>query len=158
MGNTYTQINIHLIFAVSGRSCLLSGDFRTDLFKYIFGILEKNNQFPLAVNGYSDHVHAFFELNPVSSTSEIARIVKSNSSKWINENRFINGKFNWQRGYGAFSYSRSQRSRVINYIINQEAHHRKKSFRDEYLEMLKRFEISYNREYLFDFMDNVDNP
>ena len=120
-------------------------------FKYISGILTNSNQFSLAVNGYKDHVHLFFEMNPANSLSEIVRIVKANSSKWINENRLIPGKFSWQEGYGGFSYSRSQRDDVIKYIIKQEEHHHKKTFREEYLSILKSFEISFDERYIFDF-------
>jgi putative transposase len=109
MANTYTQINIHSIFAVKGRKSVLNTEFRPKLFEYILGILRNTKQFPLAVNGYHDHVHIFFELDPTSSISDIMRIVKTNSSKWINENSIIKGKFSWQEGYGAFSYARSQR-------------------------------------------------
>ncbi len=153
MANTYTQLNIQLIFAVSGRDNILKNTFRNELFKYISGILKESEQYPLAVNGYLDHVHVFFELNPKNSVSEISRIVKANSSKWINDNNFIGTKFNWQSGYGAFSYSRSQRDNVIKYIINQEKHHKKKSFKDEYLEFLTAFEINHDKKYLFEWID-----
>ncbi len=153
MANTYTQLNIHLIFVVNGRDNLLKNAFRKELFKYISGILKESGQFPLAVNGYLDHVHAFFELNPKNSISEIARIVKSNSSKWINDKEFLRTKFNWQKGYGAFSYSRSQRDSVIKYIVNQEDHHKKRSFKDEYLEFLTSFGIDYDEKYLFEWVD-----
>lgn len=153
MANTYTQINVQLIFAVKGRENLLMDSFRQDLFKYISGILKTNKLYPLAVNGYKDHVHAFFELNLTSSVSEIARIIKPNSSKWINEQKYLNHKFNWQTGYGVFSYSRSQRNTVIRYLVNQEIHHKTKSFKEEYLDFLKAFEIQYNSEYLFDWID-----
>ena len=123
------------------------------MFKYIFGILKENNQFPLAVNGYLDHVHAFFELNPNNSISEISRFVKTNSSKWINKKGFIKRKFNWQKGYGAFSYSHSQRDNVINYILNQEEHHKTKPFKDEYLEFLTAFDIKHDKKYLFEWVD-----
>ena len=153
MANTYTQINIHLIFAVHGRENLLRSSFREDVFKYIHGILNACNQFPLAINGYLDHVHAFFELNPNNSVSEISRIVKSNSSKWINEKKFIKGIFHWQEGYGAFSYSRSQRNNVIQYIMKQEEHHKKATFKEEYHEFLKKFDIEYKEQYLFEWID-----
>jgi putative transposase len=153
MPNTYSQINIHAIYAVKGRGNLLYPEFKSQLFRYISGILSNAGQFPLAVNGAHDHVHMFFELDPVNSISEILRIVKSNSSKWINENHFVKGKFRWQEGYGAFSYARSARNYVINYIINQEEHHRKISFREEYLGMLAKFDISYDTKYLFEFYD-----
>ena len=156
MANTYTQLNIQLIFAVKGRGCILKNTFREEVFKYISGILKENKQYPLAVNGYLDHVHAFFELNPKDSISDIARIIKSNSSKWINDNNFIGTKFHWQEGYGAFSYSRSQRDKVIKYIVNQEKHHKKTSFKDEYHNFLKAFEIEYDEKYMFEWIDLTD--
>ena len=156
MANTYTQLNIQLIFSVQGRDCILKNSFRKEVFKYISGILKENNQYPLAVNGYLDHIHAFFELNPKDSISDIARIVKSNSSKWINNNNFIGTKFHWQEGYGAFSYSRSQRDKVIKYIANQEQHHKKKSFKNEYHDFLKAFEIEYDEKYMFQWVDLSD--
>ncbi|MBE9468108.1 MAG: IS200/IS605 family transposase [Bacteroidetes bacterium] len=153
MANTYTQINIHAIFSVQGRKNLLKDNFRENLFKYISGILKNNKQFPLAINGFTDHVHIFFELHPTTAISDILRIVKTNSSKWINENHFINGHFSWQAGYGAFSYSHSQRNNVIKYIINQKKHHSKKSFKDEYLELLKKFKIEFDDHYVFEFYE-----
>lgn len=153
MANTYTQINIQAVFSVQGRRNLLDQNFREDLFKYISGILKNTNQYPLAVNGYLDHVHMFFELHPISSVSDILEVVKTNSSKWINKNHFIKGKFNWQKGYGAFSYSRSQRDNVIQYIMKQEEHHRKRTFKKEYLDLLKKFKIPYKDEYVFEFYD-----
>ena len=153
MANTYTQFNIHAIFAVKGRQNLLSEKYRHELFQYVSGILKNIGQYPLAVNGYKDHVHIFFELNPISSISDIMRDVKTSSSKWINENKLVVGKFSWQEGYGGFSYSRSQRDHVINYIINQEKHHARKTFRDEYLELLRNFEIEFKDEYVFDFYE-----
>ena len=155
MANTYTQINIHAVFSVKGRHNILTNNFRKDLFKYIAGILNNQKQFSLAVNGYKDHIHIFFELNPANSVSEIMRIVKTNSSKWINENKFVKGKFAWQEGYGAFSYSRSQRSNVIDYIVNQEKHHKKSTFKDEYLELLNKFEIPFEGQYIFEFYEDI---
>lgn len=155
MANTYTQINIHGVFSVLGRENLLLDEFRYELFKYISGILRNNKQFPLAINGYKDHIHVFFELHPGTPVSDIMQTIKSNSSKWINENKLLPGKFRWQSGYGAFSHSKSQRSNVINYIINQEKHHTKRSFKVEYLELLRKFEIDYNNNYLFEFYDHV---
>jgi len=153
MANTYTQINIHAVFSVYRRENLLTHNFRQDLFKYISGILRKNMQFPLAVNGYLDHVHVFFELHPSTALSDVLQIVKSNSSKWINKNKFVKGKFEWQIGYGAFSYSRSQRNNVIQYIVKQEEHHKKKTFRDEYLALLRKFGIPFEGKYVFEFYD-----
>lgn len=153
MANTYTQINIQAVFSVQGRNNFLNEDFRGNLFKYISGILRNNKQFPLAVNGFTDHVHIFFELHPTTAVSDILRIVKTNSSKWINENNFVKGHFNWQEGYGAFSYSHSQRDNVIKYIINQKKHHSKRRFKDEYLELLEKFEVEFDSHYVFDFYD-----
>lgn len=153
MANTYTQFNIHAVFAVKGRQNLLSEKYRSDLFRYISGILKNKGQYPLAVNGYKDHVHIFFELHPASSISDIMRDVKANSSKWINDNNFVVGKFSWQEGYGGFSYSRTQRDNVINYILDQEKHHSKHSFKEEYLELLRIFQIEFKDEYIFEFYE-----
>jgi putative transposase len=153
MANTYTQLNMHVVFAIKGRENILLNNYRNDLFKYISGILKNTEQFPLAVNGFKDHVHIFFEMQPTKSLSDITRIVKANSSRWINENKFMPGKFSWQEGFGGFSYSRSQRNNVIQYIMNQEEHHKKKTFREEYLELLKLFEIDFNNKYIFEFYE-----
>ena len=154
MANTYSQINIHVVFTVFGKENLLLNSFRPDLFKYITGILINSGEYSLAVNGFKDHVHAFFELKPSHCLSDIVKIVKTNSSKWINDNKFVKGKFAWQEGYGSFSYSRSQRNNVINYIINQESHHQKQTFKEEYLELLNKFEIEYDPRYLFEFYED----
>jgi REP element-mobilizing transposase RayT len=106
---------------------------------------------PLAINGYSDHVHVFFELPTNISIAKVLQEIKSNSSKWINDQQIIPGKFQWQKGFGAFSNSRSQRNKVIQYIINQETHHAKTSFRDEYLNLLNNNEVKFNNNYLFEF-------
>lgn len=153
MANTFTQINMHVVFSVKGRENMLHSKIRPVIFKYISGILTNHNQFSLAVNGNKDHVHIFFEMHPTTSLSDIVRIVKSNSSKWINENKMIPGKFSWQEGYGGFSYSRSQRNNVIQYIMKQEEHHKKKTFKEEYLELLKAFEIDFNEQYNFEFYE-----
>ncbi|MDD5570806.1 MAG: transposase [Bacteroidales bacterium] len=123
------------------------------MFKYISGILNNIQQYSLAVNGYKDHIHIFFEMQPTKMLSDIVKIVKANSSKWINENKFVAGKFSWQEGYGGFSYSRSQRKNVIQYIMKQEEHHKKKTFREEYLKLLKLFEIDYKEQYVFEFYE-----
>ncbi|PKQ61572.1 transposase [Labilibaculum filiforme] len=157
MANTYTQINVHAIFSVKGRENVLRDGFREDLFKYISGILNNNGQYSLAVNGHLDHVHIFFELSPTMALSDILRIVKTNSSKWINQEKLVKGKFSWQSGYGAFSYSRSQRNNVIKYIMNQKEHHENKTFKQEYLELLEKFEIPFEGDYIFDFIDVKDN-
>ncbi len=153
MPNTYSQLNIHCVFAVKGRENLITSTFRNELYKYMSGILKNDNAFPLSVGGWLDHVHVFFELHPDSKISDLMRLLKSSSSKWINDNKLVKGRFEWQSGYGAFSYSRSQRSNVINYIMNQEEHHKSKTFKEEYLSMLNDFEIEYKSEYLFEFFD-----
>lgn len=153
MANTYTQINIHLVYAIKGRLNIFNTQTMNRLCEYMHGILRNTNNFPLAIGGYKNHIHLFFELNPRMSIADVARITKSNSSKWINENHFFNGRFEWQRGYGGFSYSRSQRNNVIKYIMNQEAHHKRKTFNEEYLEILQKFNIKFKNEYLFDFYE-----
>ena len=153
MADTYSQLNIHCVFSVKGRENFLLKSFRNDLFKYMSGILEGDGCYPLAVNGWKDHVHAFFELPVTTAVSDQMRMLKATSSKWINDNRFIKGKFLWQEGYGAFSYSKSQRNSVIKYIINQEAHHRNLTFREEYLQLLRKFGIAFKNEYVFEFYD-----
>jgi REP element-mobilizing transposase RayT len=155
MPNTYSQINIHCIFAVKGRENIITNNLRDDLHKYLSGILSHENAFPLAVGGWKDHVHVFFELPITSCVSDLMRILKANSSKWINDNKFIKGKFRWQEGYAAFSHSKSQRNSVIQYIINQELHHGVKSFKEEYLSLLENLGIKYEDEYLFEFYDEV---
>jgi len=153
MANTYTQINIHAVFSVKGRGSLITRIFQDRLHQYIAGIINNKKNYSLAVNGYKDHVHIFFELNPAIALSNIIRDVKTNSSKWINENNFVLGRFSWQEGYGAFSYSRSKRDDVIKYIMEQEKHHATKSFREEYLGLLRKFEIPFEANYVFEFYD-----
>lgn len=154
MANTYSQINIQCVFAVKGRANVIEKSFRDDLHRYMSGILKNDNAFPLAVGGWLDHVHVFFELRPDTKISDLMRMLKATSSKWINDNKLVKDKFHWQNGYGAFSYSRSQRNNVINYIMNQEEHHSVKTFREEYLGMLRNFEIEYKDEYVFEFYDD----
>ena len=144
---------MHCVFAVRGRQNFITKNFRDELHRYISGILRKDGSFPLAVGGWLDHVHAFFELPVTMAVSDQMRMVKATSSKWINDNNFLRGEFIWQEGYGAFSYSRSQRDSVIKYIINQEHHHKKVTFREEYLSLLKKFEIPFENQYLFEFYD-----
>jgi REP element-mobilizing transposase RayT len=153
MANTYTQLNVQTVFAVKGRDNILTYNFRNQLFEYIAGILRNGKQFPLAINGSKDHVHIFFELNPDTSLSNVLELVKSNSSKWINSNNLVMGRFEWQRGYSGFSYSRSQRNNVIQYIMNQDKHHKMQTFREEYLEMLRKFEMEFDERYIFEFYD-----
>lgn len=153
MPNTYTQINIHIVFAVKGRENILNKDLMEELCKYMHGIMVNLKQYPLAISGYKNHVHLFFEQNPTTCISDIAEKVKANSSKWINLNKKVLGHFEWQKGYGGFSYSRSQRNDVIQYIMNQEVHHQNKTFKEEYLAILNKFEIDFDDLYLFEFYD-----
>ncbi|MEZ5034918.1 MAG: IS200/IS605 family transposase [Chitinophagaceae bacterium] len=153
MANTYSQISIHAVFAVKSRQNLITNDWRDMLHGYIAGIINNLDAKSLAVGGWKDHVHIFFGMPVTICVADLIRIVKSNSSKWINEQRFVKGKFQWQSGYGAFSYSRSQRDKVINYIMTQEKHHREVSFKEEYLKMLSDFKLDYDEKYLFDFFE-----
>ena len=120
--------------------------------KYISGIIKEKEQKPIIVNGMPDHIHAFIGLKPSMRISDLVRDIKNNSSKFINEKGFVRGKFSWQEGYGVFSYSHSHIERVYNYILNQEEHHRKKTFKDEYLGLLRKFEIDFKEEYVFEFI------
>ncbi len=153
MAGTYSQIYIQVIFAVKGRENLIHKSWRDELHKYISGIITKKKQKSIIVNGVSDHVHCFIGLKPGMAISDLVRDIKNNSSKFINEKGFIKGKFQWQEGYGAFSYAYSQIDQVYNYILNQETHHQKKTFKDEYLDFLSKFEIDYKPEYLFDWLE-----
>lgn len=153
MASTYSQIYIQYVFAVKGRVNLLKRPWRDEVFKYISGIIKGKNQKAIIVNGMADHVHAFVGLKPAMPVSDLIRDIKNNSTNFINEQKFIKGKFEWQEGYGAFSYSHSQMNHVYNYIINQEAHHQKKTFKEEYFDFLKRFEIEYDEKYLFEWLD-----
>jgi putative transposase len=149
MPNTYTQIHIQAVFTVQNRTCLIDKSWKNDLYKYITGIIQGNGHKLLTINGMPDHVHILFGFRPTQSLSELMQDVKGNSSKWINENEFINGKFTWQEGFGAFSYSKSHVPAVIKYIQNQEIHHLKKSFLEEYREFLELFEVEYDERYIF---------
>lgn len=152
MAGTYSQIYLQVVFAVKGRENLIAKSWKDELHKYIAGIIREKEQKPIIVNGMSDHIHAFVGLKPSMRISDLVRDVKNNSSKFINEKGFIRGKFSWQEGYGVFSYSHSHIGKVYNYILNQEEHHRKKTFKDEYLELLKKFEIEFKEEYVFEFI------
>jgi putative transposase len=149
MANTYTQIHIQAVFTVQNRECIISNSWKEELYKYISGIVQNNNHKLLSINGMPDHIHILFGLRPSQSLSELMQDIKGNSSKWINDRKFIRGKFSWQEGYGAFSYSKSEVPTVINYINNQILHHKKKTFSEEYLEMLKDFEVEYDDKYVF---------
>jgi putative transposase len=149
MPNTYTQLHIHAVFAVKYRAALIQSSFREELHKYITGIVQHNGHRLLAINSVADHLHLFLGLNPAQSISEIIRLVKSDSSEWVNKHHHTPRKFHWQDGYGAFSNSRSQINGVVNYIMHQEEHHRKRTFLEEYLQMLKDYEVEHDPRYVF---------
>ena len=149
MANTYTQIYIHVVFAVEGRQSLIAPEHNDELQKYITSIVSGQKQKLIAINNMPDHLHMLVGLRPDSSLSDLVRDVKAVSSKFINEKRWVVGRFSWQEGFGAFSYSRSQLGTVIHYIENQPEHHAKKSFREEYVELLEKFEVAYDKKYIF---------
>ena len=151
---TFSQIYIQLVFVVKGRENLLQRNFREEVFKYMSGIVKAKGQKSIIINGVEDHVHLFIGLKPSMRLSDLVRDIKNNTTNFINEKKFVVGRFSWQEGYGAFSYSQSHIDNVYKYILNQEIHHQKKSFKEEYLELLERFEIDYKEEYLFDFYDD----
>lgn len=153
MSDTYSQIYIQVVFAVKGRQNLISDKWKTELHKYISGIITNKGQKSIIVNGVQDHIHCFIGLKPSMAISDLVRDIKNNSSKYINEKGFLPGKFQWQEGFGAFSYAHSQIKNVYNYILNQEEHHKRKSFKNEYLELLREFEIDYKSEYLFEWIE-----
>ena len=139
MPNTYTQIHIHAVFAVKARAALIQSEWKNDLYKYITGIIQHYDHKLLAINGMPDHVHILFGMRPTQSLSDLMQDIKGNSSKWINDQGFLKSRFEWQGGYGAFSYSISHVPNVLAYIQNQEIHHRKKNFLEEYREYLTKF-------------------
>ena len=153
MAGTFYQIYIQFVFAVHGRESLLHKTWRDEVFKYMSGIIKGKNQKSIIVNGVSDHVHVLVGLRPSVRICDLVRDIKNNSSRFINEKKFLPGKFEWQDGYGAFSYSRSQIDNVYKYIETQEAHHRKRTFKEEYLDLLKKFEVEYNEKYLFKWIE-----
>lgn len=149
MANTYTQIFIHFVFAVQHRKCIIQPEWKQELYKYIGGIIRNQNHKLLVINGMPDHIHILLGLNPIQSISSLMQDIKGDSSKWINQKKFLSDKFAWQEGYGAFSVSKSQVTRVINYINNQQEHHKKKTFLEEYKEFLKLYEIEFDERYIF---------
>lgn len=153
MANTYRQIYIQVVFAVSGRENLIAKEWKDELYKYIVGIVTNHGQKLLAINGVGDHVHILLNIKPNVALSELVRDIKANSSRWINERGLVRGKFQWQEGFGAFSYSVSQMDDVISYIHRQEAHHRETSFKKEYLTYLNRFNVDFDDKYVFDWIE-----
>ena len=153
MAGTFSQIYIQIVFAVKGRESKIQLSWEEELYKYITGIVRNKEQKILAINGMPDHIHFFIGMKPSCCLSDLVREVKKSSNDFIKERKFSKFKFQWQEGYGAFSYSHSNLDNVIKYIMNQKEHHKKKTFKEEYLEFLKKFEIEFKDKYLFEWID-----
>lgn len=153
MPGTFSQIYIQVVFAVKGRESLINPHWEEELYKYISGIIRNKEQKLLAINGMPDHIHIVIGMKPSCCLSDLVREIKKSSNEFINEKKFSNYKFSWQEGYGAFSYSHSALDNVIKYVANQKEHHRKKNFREEYLDFLKKFNIEFKDEYLFEWIE-----
>jgi len=149
MANTFTQLHIQLIFAVQNRTSLIDKFWKDRLYAYMTGIIQNNGHKLLIINGMPDHVHILIGFRTIQALSELVQVVKRDSSKWINENKFVRGKFSWQEGFAAFSYSHSHLQNVMTYIKNQEEHHKKQSFIEEYKAFLEKFEIEFDEKYIF---------
>ncbi len=153
MSGTFSQIYIQIVFAVKSRESLIHKHWEEELYKYISGIITNKGQKILAINGMPDHIHILIGMKPICCLSDLVREIKKSSNEFIKEKKFVKGKFQWQEGYGAFSYSHSNLDNVIKYIITQKEHHKKKTFKEEYLEFLNKFEINFKDEYLFEFYE-----
>ena len=149
MCHTYTQIHIHVVFAVRNKDALITSDWRDRLYNYMVAIINDQGHKTLAIGGTANHVHILFGFRPTQSLSSLMLRLKRETSEWINKERLTKCRFQWQVGYGAFSYSKSHLPQVIRYIHNQEKHHEKKSFREEYLDILKKNEVEYDERYVF---------
>jgi putative transposase len=153
MANTFSQIYIQTVFSVSNRISLIQPAFKEDLNKYLTGIIRNQGQKLISINGMPDHLHILIGLKPSMALADLVRDIKADSSTYVNKNRWVRGKFSWQEGYGAFSYGHSQLDTIIRYIQNQEKHHRRRSFKEEYLAWLKKYEIAFEEKYVFEFID-----
>lgn len=149
MANTYTQIHIQVVFTVQNRDCIIQNSWKEELYKYISGVIQNHKHKVLAINGMPDHLHILIGMRPTQSLSDLMQDVKGSSSKWINQKRFTKGKFSWQEGFGAFSYGKSQITQVIDYIKNQELHHQKRTFLEEYKDFLEKFEVDFDQRFIF---------
>ena len=149
----FTQLYTHLVFSPKYRERLLKKEIRSEVFSYISGIITNRKHKSIIINGMSDHIHIFIGLNPDDKISDLVATIKRDSSKFINGKGWFRGNYHWQDGYGAFSYGKSQLERIFSYIKDQENHHKKRTFREEYIELLKRFEIEYDAKYLFEFFE-----
>ena len=158
MANTFTQIHFQAIFAVQNRESLIHDNWRINLYKYISTIIRENGHKPLAINGMPDHLHIVFGMRPAQSLADLMQHIKADSSGWINKAKLVRGKFNWQDGYAALTYSKSQLPRLIKYVENQQVHHKKKTFLEEFRRILEKSEIEYNPKYLFHEIENDNKP
>jgi len=152
--STFSQIYIQVVFAVKGRQSLVSPKWEEELYKYITGIVSNKGQKLIAINGMPNHIHILIGIKPSCCLSDLVREIKKSSNEFINVKKFSKLKFEWQEGYGAFSYSHSALNNVIAYIQKQKEHHKRKSFREEYEDFLMKFEIEYKKEYLFEWIDD----
>jgi putative transposase len=152
MAGTFSQIYIQIVFAVSGRNSLIHKEWEEELYRYITGIVQNKGQKMLAINGIPDHIHFLIGMKPTCCLSDLVREIKKSSNGFVKKKKFLRTKFEWQEGYGAFSYSHSSLTNVIKYIANQKEHHKRKTFKEEYLEFLTRFEIEFKDEYLFEWI------
>ena len=155
MANTYSQLYIHVVFAVKYRATLILPKWKPILYQYITGIISNNNQKLMVINGMPDHLHILIGLKPDCKLSDLIRDIKSNSSRWINHNNYVVGKFEWQNGFGAFTVGQSQIKTVVQYILKQEEHHRKKTFKEEYIDFLNAYNIEFKPEYIFEDFGNA---
>jgi len=155
MANTFSQIYIHLVFSPKHREALIKKEWKDELEKYITGIVQGNKHKMMAIYAMPDHIHILVGYNVVQRIPDLVEQIKTSTNAWINEKGFSKTKFDWQKGYGAFSHSKDNVSTVINYILNQKEHHQKKSFKTEYLNLLHKLEIDYNEKYVFDFILEV---
>ena len=153
MPNSFSQLYVQIVFSVKGRESLIAKENREELHKYITGIIKGRDQKALAVFCMPDHVHVLVSIKPSIAISDLVRDIKAGTSNFIKEQKWVKGKFSWQEGFGAFSYSKSQVDTVVNYILNQEEHHKKKTFKEEYLDFLKKFDIEYQEKYLFEWIE-----
>ena len=149
MANTYYQLYIHIVFAVSNREALILEPWRSELYKYITGAARNQDCEMIAIGGMSDHVHMLLQIPPKQTISALVQSLKIQSAKWVNDKRFCKGRFSWQEGYGAFSASRSHVPQIKNYISNQKEHHKQKAFLEEYIAMLNGYGVAYNNDYIF---------
>ena len=149
MSNTYSQVYVQCVFAVKHREAMINKEWKSNLLGVIGNLINETGCKTIIVNGVEDHVHCFLGLKPVLSISDLMKEVKAKSSKYINDHRLTKSRFEWQEGYGVFSYGHSQIDAVFQYISNQEVHHKKQTFKEEYIAFLEKFEVPYDERYVF---------